>query len=108
VKQVHWHPKARTEVQAFPEEVRRELGYLIFRLQQGESFGLPSSRPMPDVAAGVSELRVRGADGVYRAFYFLRREDRILVFHAFKKKTQATPPQEMKTGARRLKELLDG
>lgn len=108
MKLVQWHPRARIEIQAFPEQVRRELGYLIFRLQQGESFGLPSSRPMPGVAAGVSELRVSGADGVYWAFYVLKRENNILVFHAFKKKTQATTPQEIKTGAKRLKELLDG
>ncbi len=107
MKKVLWHPKARSEVQSFPEEVKRELGYLIFRLQKGESFGLPASRSMPDVAAGVSELRARGTDGVYRAFYFLKVEDQVVVFHAFKKKTQTTPPQEIKLGARRLKELID-
>lgn len=108
MKKVLWHPRARTEVKSFPDEVKRELGYLIFRLQQGESPGFPASRPMPDVAAGVSELRVRGPDGVYRAFYYVKVEDKVLVFHAFKKKTQQTPPQEIKLGAKRLKELLDG
>jgi phage-related protein len=108
VKKVLWHPKARAEVKAFPDEVKRELGYLIFRLQQGESLGLPASRPMADVAAGVSELRVRGSDGVYRAFYYVKLENGVLVFHAFKKKTQATPPNEIKLGAKRFKELTDG
>jgi phage-related protein len=108
VKKVLWHPKAKVEVKDFPDDVKRELGYLIFRLQQGESPGLPASRPMPDVAAGVSELRVRGSDGVYRAFYYLKLENHVLVFHAFKKKTQATPPHEIKLGTKRFKELTDG
>ncbi len=108
VKKVVWHPKALIEVKGFPEEIRRELGYLIFRVQQGESLGLPASRPMPDVAAGVSEFRVRGPDGVYRAFYYLKVENRVLVFHAFKKKTQQTPSNEIDLGAKRLKELLNG
>ena len=107
MKKVLWHPKARTEIKSFPDEVKRELGYLIFRLQKGESFGLPSSRPMPDVGAGVSELRVRGADGIYRAFYYLKVGDQVLILHAFKKKTQSTPSQDIKLGARRLKELID-
>jgi len=31
---------------------------------------MPNSRPMPAVAAGVSELRVRGEDGIFRVFYY--------------------------------------
>jgi hypothetical protein len=36
----------------------------LFRLQVGEQLGMPYSRPMPDVATGVSELRVWGEDGM--------------------------------------------
>jgi phage-related protein len=31
-----FHPKARDAIQAFPEEVRREFGKVIFDLQKGE------------------------------------------------------------------------
>ena len=68
---------------------------------------MPHSRPMPRVAAGVSELRVRAEDGVYRAFYFTQSPEGILVFHAFVKKTQQTPALEIELGRKRLKELLD-
>lgn len=40
-------------------------------------------------------------------FTFCKVEEKVLVFHAFKKKTQATTPQELKMGAKRLKEVLD-
>jgi phage-related protein len=62
---------------------------------------------MPNVAPGVWELRVRGEEGIFRAFYYTRSSDGILVFHAFIKKTQSTPPEEIRLGAKRLKELLD-
>jgi hypothetical protein len=46
-------------------------------------------------------------DGIYRAFYYTAAPQGILVFHAFVKKTQRTPPLEIELGRKRLKELLD-
>jgi phage-related protein len=60
---------------------------------------------MPGVAGGVSELRVKGEDGSFRAFYFIASSRG--VFHAFVKKTQRTPPLEIELARKRLKELLD-
>jgi len=76
-------------------------------MQLGEQVGMPNSRPMPAVAPGVSELRVRGEDGIFRVFYFTASSLGVLVFHAFVKKTQRTPPLEMELARKRLKELLD-
>jgi hypothetical protein len=68
------HPKARDAIRRFPKDVRIRLGRGLFRLEMGEQMGMPNSRPIPDVATGVSELRVKGEDGAYRAFDFrLRR-----------------------------------
>jgi len=61
---------------------------------------------MPGVAAGVSDLRVKGEDGSYRAFYYTASPQGILVFHAFVKKTQRTPLLEIELARKRLKELL--
>ena len=73
----------------------------------GEPLGMPHSRPMSSVAAGVSEVRVRGEDGTYRAFYYTAHAGGIIVFHAFVKKTQQTPESEIEIGRKRLKEILD-
>jgi phage-related protein len=62
---------------------------------------------MPAVASGVSELRVKGEDGIFRVFYYTASPLGVLVFHAFVKKTQRTPPLEMEFARKRLKELLD-
>jgi phage-related protein len=79
----------------------------LFRLQMGEVLGMPLVRSMPTVAPGVSELRVRGEDGIFRVFYFTAAAKGVLVFHAFTKKTQRTPPLEIELAKKRLKELLD-
>jgi phage-related protein len=62
---------------------------------------------MPGVAAGVSELRVAAADGAFRVFYYTTSPRGILVFHAFVKKTQRTPPVEIDLARKRFKELFD-
>ena len=43
----------------FSRQGRLETGYLLRRLQQGDSLGLPHSRPMPGVGPRCHELRVR-------------------------------------------------
>jgi phage-related protein len=50
----------------FSAVARIESGYLLRRLQQGEKLGLPHSRPMPTIAPGCHELRVRDQDHVWR------------------------------------------
>jgi len=68
---------------------------------------MPNSRPMPDVAAGASELRLKSEDGTYRVFYYTASRRGVLVFHAFRKKTERTPPLEIELARKRLKELVD-
>ncbi len=67
---------------------------------------MPLSRPMSSVAAGVEELRLRDRSGIYRVFYYTKLFDSVLIFHAFVKKTQKTPPDEIGSAQKRLKEML--
>lgn len=106
MKKVLFHPKARDSIRRFPEEVKDKLGQALWDIQNGAKLTLPQSRPMPSVDKGVEELRVRGIDGIYRAFYYTKDERGILVFHAFGKKTQKTPDLEIELGRRRLRDML--
>lgn len=101
------HPKAREAIRRFPEEVKDKRGQSLFDLQRGLKLGMPKARPMPAVAVGVAELRVRGKDGIFRIFYYTKDARGILLFHAFVKKTQETPFLELELGRRRLRELLN-
>ncbi len=83
------------------------MGKAILDLQKGHTLGMPLSRPMPEVAVGVGELRIRDQAGIYRAFYFKKSKRGILIPHACVKKTQKTPPHEIMLARKRLKEMLD-
>jgi len=106
VKPAVFHHAARKALWAFPEDVRRELGKAIFDLQKGHTLSFPLSRPMSSIGPGVEELRVKDQSGAHRVFYYARLRDRVLVFHAFKKKTQQTPQREIELGQKRLKEII--
>lgn len=106
MKDVLWHKQAKLVVSKFPESVRRELGYMIYRLQMGDLLSMPHSKTMREVGNGVNELRVRSSDGQYRVFYYLKSAQGILVFHAFIKKTQKTSKSDIAIGKQRLLELL--
>src|SRR2546422_2364688 len=53
----------------FSEEARIEAGYLLGRLQQGESLSLPHSRPMPSIGRRCHELRVPDKGQDWRTVY---------------------------------------
>jgi phage-related protein len=107
VKDAIFHAAARAAFRDFPQQVRQSLGKAIWELQQGIHLGMPISKPMPSVATGVEELRVKDASGAYRAFYYARSARGILIFHAFEKKSRQTAESDIKLGRKRLKELLD-
>ncbi len=107
MKEVIWHTKALEELRKFPGGIKQNLGYLIHRLQMGDKLTSPYSRPIKSVEIGVNELRVKDSTGAYRVFYYLKTQHGIILFHAFKKKTQKTPKKEIEIGKKNLKELLD-
>jgi phage-related protein len=107
VKAAIFHPAAREAIRSFPEEVRKELGKALYDLQRGETLSMPVSRMMGSIAAGAAELRIRDRGGSYRVFYYMKSSRGILVFHAFGKKSRATPQKELELGKMRLKELLN-
>jgi phage-related protein len=100
-----FHPAARAAIRAFPAAVKRHLGKAILDLQKGHSLGMPLSRPMPKVAVGVEELRLRDEAGIYRTFCFTKSKRGILIPHAFVKKTAKTPRHEIELAKKRLKEM---
>ncbi|MDE0118563.1 MAG: type II toxin-antitoxin system RelE/ParE family toxin [Bdellovibrionales bacterium] len=108
MKAVDFHPAALKVIKEFPVNVRKVIGQAILALQKGERLSMPLSRPVKSVGSGVEEIRSKDSSGIYRTFYLARMKDRIIVFHAFIKKTQKTPKKEIKTAKKRLKEVFDG
>lgn len=86
----------------FSPEARVEAGVLLRRLQQGESLGLPHSRPMPSVGARCHELRVNDQGVAWRIIYRVD-PDAIIILEVFSKKTRRTPQDVIDTRIQRLR-----
>lgn len=106
MKSALFHKEARKTIQKFPKEIKLALGKAILSLQIGSKLEMPLSRPMKQIGKGVSEIRLKDPTGAYRVFYLTQMKDRIVIFHAFKKKTQKTPQKEIELGKQRFKELF--
>lgn len=91
------------EIAEFPEEVREDLADALARLDEGHNLSMPLSRPMPSIGVGVHELRFRDRQGIFRIIYFIKRSGEIWLLHAFKKKSQQTPRENIELAKQRLK-----
>ena len=69
---------------------RREAGFLVGRLQEGSSPGMPLARPMPDIGRRCLELRIVDENVTWRVICRVD-SDAVLVVYSFAKKTQTTP-----------------
>lgn len=86
----------------FSKEARIEVGVLLRRLQQGETLGLPHSRPMSPIGTRCHELRVQDTDSTWRVIY-RADPDAVIVAEVFAKKTQKTPTSVIEACRKRLK-----
>jgi phage-related protein len=86
----------------FSRPARIETGVLLRLLQQGESLGLPHSRPMPSIGPRSHELRVRDETHHWRIFYHLAPAE-IVVLAIHGKTTPRTPRHVIETCRQRIK-----
>ena len=68
-----------------------------------QEVGMPHVRPLGDK---LWEMRLRDASGTARAIYFTTSGRRIVVLHAFEKRTQKTPRRSVDLAKRRMQEFL--
>ena len=102
----YFHERVLAEVESWPVDVLADYARLVELLvEHGPSLRLPHSRAFGD---GLFELRPRGRSGIGRAFYCFMVGKRVVVLHAFIKKTQQTPDSDIKVARKRLKEVQHG
>jgi phage-related protein len=76
----------------FSRAARVEAGFLLRRLQNGETIDMPASRRMPMIGSNCHELRIDDGDVTWRIFYHID-SDAIVILEVFQKKTRAAPKQ---------------
>jgi phage-related protein len=94
----------RAEIMALPVDIRARFvrfGELVSQV------GLESLREphVKHLEGKLWEIRLTGRDGIARALYITAVGKRIIVVRAFIKKTQRTPPAEIKLALQRAKEV---
>ena len=92
------------EIAALPADMQARFLRLSDRIGQAglESLGEPHVKHLE---GKLWELRLTGRDGIARALYVTAIGRRVIVVRAFVKKTQKTPPTEIKLALRRAKEI---
>ena len=102
----YFHQRVLDEIESWPVDVLADYSRIIELLgAHGPNLRLPHSRAFGD---GLFELRPRGRSGIGRAFYCFRLGGRVVILHAFIKKSQQTPDRELRLARSRLKELSNG
>ena len=95
-------------VRQFIDSHPRSKSKVMRIIQTIEEYGLQSVIPHLKKLTGTPlwEIRILGQESI-RVLYVGYRGQNILLLHAFEKKTQKTPPREIATAIRRLKEVGD-
>jgi len=86
----------------FSTAARIQTGFLLRRLQEGESLGLPVSRPMPTIGSGCHELRIDDGGVTWRIVYFIQ-PDAVVILDVFQKKSRTTPKDRIDVATKRLR-----
>lgn len=90
----------------FSAAARKEAGFLLRQLQEGENLGMPHSRPMPTIGARCHELRITDETVRWRIIYRID-PDAIIVLEIFKKYTARTPQGVIDACKKRLRDYDD-
>lgn len=101
----YFHARVQEEIESWPVGILADYARIVeLMIEFGPGLRMPHSRAL---GGGLFELRPRGQEGAGRALYCYLGDRRVIILHAFIKKTRATPTREIATARRRLKEVKD-
>jgi len=99
----YFHPRIKAEIESWPVGILADYARMVELLMDfGPNLRMPHSRAM---GGGLFELRPRGREGIGRVFYCFVLSQRVVILHAFLKKTQETREQDLRMARKRMKEI---
>jgi phage-related protein len=100
----YFNPAVRAGIESWPTGLKVRYRALTLRMvEHGANLGMPHTRAM---GGGLFELRVKGAEGIGRAFYCALVGRRIVILHGMVKKSDKTPVNDLRIARIRLNEVL--
>ncbi len=102
----YFHAKVKEEIESWPDDILADYARMLeLAMEFGPDLRMPHSRAM---GKGLYELRPHGSEGIGRALYCFSDGQRIVVLHAFIKKTQGTRKKDLEIARKRMKEIKNG
>jgi phage-related protein len=99
----YFHPQILEHIESWPVDLlASHLRLVSLLVDHGPALKLPYSRAM---GKGLFELRPSGKAIIGRSMYCFLKGQRIILVHAFIKKTAQTPDSDLKLALKRIKEL---
>ena len=112
---MRYSPLVAWQVEILDRRVERELDALAVDVRQRflriveliERHGLDAMHEphIKHLEGRLWEMRMKGRDGIARAIYVTAIDQRVVVVHAFAKKTQKTPQRALEIARARAKEV---
>jgi len=104
LKIVQWVGSSLEDLRSFPEDARREAGRQLRRVQAG--LDPEDWKSFETIGAGVREIRIRDATGIFRIMYVAKFPEAIYVLHSFRKTSQATSKEDKQIASVRYRAII--
>lgn len=102
-KVVFVNERAKNEFLSLPTGIRARSVTLLKRMEMvGPNLGMPHTRFLDH---GIFEVRAKSSEGIGRTLYCTRVHETIYVLHAFVKKAQKLPRNDLNIARERMKEI---
>lgn len=100
---IEFYAGVEDQIVAMPPKIQARILRLLELMEKhGANLGAPHTEPMGD---GLFEIRAKAAEGIGRGLFCYLKGKRIVVLHAFVKKSNKTPKQELELAKSRKKEM---
>ena len=96
--------RVERELDALAQDVRQRFLRIVELIERHGLAGMREPH-VKHLKGRLWEMRMKGADGIARAIYVTASGQRVVVLHAFTKKTQKIPAQALETARLRAKEV---
>jgi phage-related protein len=104
-KIVYYNDDLQQTILSFSPGLQARYIHLTQRIVAfGPDLGMPHTRAL---GQGLAELRLKSKEGIGRVFFCALSNRRVMMLHAFVKKSAKTPPRELKVARERMKDARD-
>lgn len=100
---LYYNNEVQKQIGDWPVGIRAYYARITERMiGMGPNWGMPFTRSL---GQGLFEIRAKGKEGIGRAFFCTVVDRKIIVLHAFIKKSQKTPQRELAVALKRMGEV---